>query len=200
MNNFEKVVDHLLEFGKAFKFTGGEPCLNSELYTMLEMVKSKGGTCFLDTNGSFPSKVKHCIDEGLIDVLAVSLKGLSPDKVCETAGISNKKLCWDNVMETISYSSKSDIPTIITHVIYNDFSYTELEKFAGILRSCGNNIFLKINNLMPNDYNKDDCPVEHKKVIEIINHFVEENQDFAGRIIYIGDKSAVTDIECIKHY
>ena len=37
-----------------FKFTGGEPLLNPNLYDDLKKVKELGGTVFLDTNGSMP--------------------------------------------------------------------------------------------------------------------------------------------------
>lgn len=200
IKNFEAVADHLIKFGRAFKFTGGEPCLNPELFTMLQIVKNKGGLCFLDTNGSFPQKVKKCIDAGLIDVLAISLKGLDADSSCKTAGIVNEKLCWSNVMETISYAASAGVRTIVTYVIYGDFSCEELERFAHTLCMLGDNIYLKINNLMPNDYNGSLSPVDHTKVTDIISRFIDNNPCFAGRVIYIGNKKAVTDIEYIKHY
>ena len=200
LSNFEKVVKHLLPLGNAFKFTGGEPCLNPELFQMLEIVKDQGGICFLDTNGSMPNKVTKCIDAGLVDVLAVSLKSLELDKICKTTGISNKNLCWDNVCETIAYASASNTKTIVTKVIYDDFSYNELEAFAKIIRALGDNIYLKINNLMVNEYNASMRPVSQEKVTNIINTFLSNNKDFIGRIIYIGDKKAVTDINCIQHY
>lgn len=200
LDHFEKVVDYLLPFGEAFKFTGGEPCLNPELVQMLEIVKGKGGLCFLDTNGSLPNVAKRCMDAGLIDVLAISIKDLDQNSICESAGIANKKLCWDNVRETISYAAQKNISTVVTKVIYDSFTYEELEQFAAFIKSCGDNIYLKINNLMENAYNSTMKPIPHEIAETIIHDFLRSNKDFTGRIIYIGDKKAVVNVDYIKHY
>ncbi|PWB02110.1 hypothetical protein C5O24_12675, partial [Paramuribaculum intestinale] len=62
--------------GNAFKFTGGEPTLNPKLIDDMEVIRDLGGFIYLDTNGSRPDIVGKIIDRKLVDVLAVSLKGL----------------------------------------------------------------------------------------------------------------------------
>ena len=63
------------------------------------------GTVFLDTNGSMLNIIKGLLDENLVDVLGVSLKGLNEEEALETSGIKNVSLCWNNVLETIKIAS-----------------------------------------------------------------------------------------------
>lgn len=60
---FSNTVDELLEKGSNFKFTGGEPTLNPKLQKHLQIVKSKGGYIYLDSNGSNPQILENLMDE-----------------------------------------------------------------------------------------------------------------------------------------
>ncbi|KOR29538.1 hypothetical protein TI03_02060 [Achromatium sp. WMS1] len=66
LNEFELVVRYLLKYGNRFKFTGGEPCTNRNLEYLLEIVKSKGGVVYLDSNGSLPNRITTLIEKKLI--------------------------------------------------------------------------------------------------------------------------------------
>ena len=73
---------------------------------MINIVKIHGGIVFLDTNGSMFTKVKELVDEELIDVIGVSLKGNTPIEALKNSGIRSDKACWNNVIETIKYATK----------------------------------------------------------------------------------------------
>ena len=66
--------------------TGGEPLLHPGLDAFLENVKALGFSVKLDTNGSFPDRLKELIDRRLIDHVAMDLKN-APKKYAMTAGI-----------------------------------------------------------------------------------------------------------------
>lgn len=66
--------------------TGGEPMLFSDLPDFLEKIKKLGYSIKLDTNGSFPEKLRDIISEGLVDKVAVDIKN-SPDGYAKTVGI-----------------------------------------------------------------------------------------------------------------
>lgn len=66
--------------------TGGEPLLQPALEEFLQAIKARGFAVKLDTNGFYPEKLKHLIDAGLIDYVAVDIKN-RPEKYAETAGI-----------------------------------------------------------------------------------------------------------------
>lgn len=67
--------------------TGGEPLLQPDIEDFIREIKLLGYSVKLDTNGSFPDKLKHLIDEKLIDYVAMDIKN-SPEKYSVTAGIS----------------------------------------------------------------------------------------------------------------
>lgn len=200
IDNFEKVVQYLIKESQAFKFTGGEPCLNPKLKEMLGIVKKYNGKIFLDTNGSYSDIIRDLIDANLIDVLAISLKGSDENEAKINSGLVNSKLCWEQVLKTIQYSSRKNVKTIITRVLINKIDKDELSKFAELLNIAGDNLYLKINNLMRNDYNKELKPIEEDIIQKEIRNLMKNHPEYIGRIIYIKDKSSVYTRENIQHY
>lgn len=59
----------------ALVVTGGEPCLWPELPAFLRGVKALGMAVKLDTNGSRPAMLEALLAEGLVDFVAMDLKG-----------------------------------------------------------------------------------------------------------------------------
>jgi pyruvate formate lyase activating enzyme len=59
-------------------FTGGEPLMTLE-EDFLRKVKEKEYLVKMDTNGSFPEKLKEFIEKGLIDYVAMDVKGRKED-------------------------------------------------------------------------------------------------------------------------
>jgi pyruvate formate lyase activating enzyme len=64
--------------------TGGEPTLQPGLIKELEALKKEGFAVKLDTNGSHPDIVKRLVREGLVDYIAMDIKGplASYDRWC----------------------------------------------------------------------------------------------------------------------
>ena len=65
--------------------TGGEPLLTLDK-EFVKKIKKLGYKVKLDTNGSFPDKLKELIDEGLVDYIAMDIKS-SPKKYSEITPI-----------------------------------------------------------------------------------------------------------------
>lgn len=192
LETFEKKIWELLKYSKNFKFTGGEPTLNPYLPELLRIVKIYGATTFLDTNGSRPNKVKPLIDEGLVDIVGISLKGLSAEESVATAKISNKKLCFDNVFETIDYIAKNPkVQLIITYVACEGFfKPDDLERLAELL-SPYPNITLKINNCYHSeriDYRR--TGLDKDEIYAIVESFVERHPEYKGRTVLFKDHDA----------
>ncbi|HOW54855.1 MAG TPA: anaerobic ribonucleoside-triphosphate reductase activating protein [Syntrophorhabdaceae bacterium] len=55
--------------------TGGEPTLHMSLFGLIGFLKTEGMKVKLDTNGSNPSVLKGLVSEGLIDCVAMDVKG-----------------------------------------------------------------------------------------------------------------------------
>ncbi len=62
------------DFLEALTISGGEPFLQSDLKEFCMKVKDLGYKIKIDTNGSFPEKLKDMIDEKLIDYVAMDVK------------------------------------------------------------------------------------------------------------------------------
>jgi pyruvate formate lyase activating enzyme len=58
----------------ALVITGGEPLVQSELLPFIKKVKDMGFLIKLDSNGTFPDRLKDFIDTGLIDYVAMDVK------------------------------------------------------------------------------------------------------------------------------
>ena len=83
--------------------TGGEPLLQPELPDFLRRVKALGYPVKLDTNGSFPEKLKALVAEGLVDYVAMDLKN-APARYAETAGVETP-----NVDESIDFLLSGEV-------------------------------------------------------------------------------------------
>ena len=71
--------------------SGGEPLLNPQLPQLLEAVKEQGFLVKVDTNGSFPHKLRELWKSGLVDYVAMDIKN-RPARYAETAGVAELDL------------------------------------------------------------------------------------------------------------
>jgi len=86
--------------------TGGEPLLQKDIADFIRKVRSYGYAVKLDTNGSFPDRLKALIDECLVDYVAVDIKN-SPEKYEITAGA---KGILEKVKETVNILKEGKVP------------------------------------------------------------------------------------------
>lgn len=71
--------------------TGGEPLLHGDIDLFLRKIRALGFAVKLDTNGSFPERLKALTAEGLVDYVAMDIKN-SPEKYAATVGLSETDL------------------------------------------------------------------------------------------------------------
>lgn len=67
--------------------TGGEPLLSAEIDALLEKIQALGYRVKLDTNGSFPERLRGLIERKLVDYVAMDIKN-TREKYDLTAGTS----------------------------------------------------------------------------------------------------------------
>lgn len=112
--------------------TGGEPLLNDEIFDFLKKIKDMGYEIKLDTNGSFPERLKKIVSEGLCDYVAMDIKN-SPDKYPVTSG--NPNISFDKVKESIEFLKNSHIPHEFRTTVVKDFhtgeDMAEIAKIIG---------------------------------------------------------------------
>jgi pyruvate formate lyase activating enzyme len=98
--------------------TGGEPLLHRELPAFIRSVRSLGYPVKLDTNGTFPDRLRALVEEGLVDYVAMDIKN-SPEKYGITAGEPDLDLT--PIRQSVAYLLEG-------HVAY-EFRTTVLDGF-----------------------------------------------------------------------
>ena len=86
--------------------TGGEPTLQKELPNLLKDIKAQGYCVKLDTNGANPGLLKHVVESGYVDYVAMDIKN-SPERYGETAGVSAHLL--QPVSESIQFLTEGHV-------------------------------------------------------------------------------------------
>ena len=66
--------------------TGGEPLMSKEVFELAHEIKSLGYLVKLDTNGSYPDRLREMISEGVVDYIAMDIKSSlqAYNKACGT--------------------------------------------------------------------------------------------------------------------
>ncbi len=84
--------------------TGGEPLMQADIADFIKRVKDMGYAVKLDTNGSFPARLRGLVEGGLVDYVAVDVKNCR-EKYAETAGLSGEaaERILPMVFESIAY-------------------------------------------------------------------------------------------------
>lgn len=85
--------------------SGGEPLLYDGLGDFIKKVKALGYNVKLDTNGSFPERLKALVREGLVDYVAMDIKN-SFERYEKTVGI---KTDLNNIKESIDFLMSGEV-------------------------------------------------------------------------------------------
>jgi pyruvate formate lyase activating enzyme len=107
--------------------SGGEPLLQHDIKRFLSKIKSMGFLVKLDTNGSFPERLKHLVACGLVDYVAMDIKN-APAKYALTADTTEDVL--PNIAESVSFLLSGPVEYEFRTTVVNGF-HTE-EDFAAI--------------------------------------------------------------------
>ena len=87
----KEVTDYLLKRTGLLDgvcITGGEPLLQPDIEDFIAKIKEMGYAVKLDTNGSYPERLKSIIHKGLVDYVAMDIKNCK-EKYALTVGIDN---------------------------------------------------------------------------------------------------------------
>lgn len=110
--------------------TGGEPLLQKDIERFLYEIKEMGYAVKLDTNGSFPEKLKGILEIGLADYVAMDIKN-SPQKYAETIGLKSFDLA--PVQESMNILKESGVDyefrTTVTENFHTIDSMEELSEW-----------------------------------------------------------------------
>lgn len=80
--------------------TGGEPLLQTDIANFLYRLKDLGYDVKLDTNGSFPGRLKDLVEKGLVDYVAMDIKS-APSHYAKAVGM--KHFDFSGIRESIDF-------------------------------------------------------------------------------------------------
>jgi len=98
--------------------SGGEPLLHDDLEAFIVEVKKLGFPVKLDTNGSYPQKLKKLLASGVLDYIAMDIKN-TPEKYALTAGVPG----YD------TYPVEESIGILCSSTVPHEFRTTVVQEF-----------------------------------------------------------------------
>ena len=102
--------------------TGGEPLLQPGIEEFIGKIKELGYAVKLDTNGSYPEKLKNLVREKLVDYVAMDIKN-SLDAYDVTAGIDHRFL--RAIEESVAFLKEGHVPYEFRTTVTKDFHTRE---------------------------------------------------------------------------
>jgi pyruvate formate lyase activating enzyme len=116
----------------AVTMTGGEPTLQPDLDRFLQEIKKMGYLIKLDTNGSMPDTLERLIHAGLVDYLAMDVKG--PLK--KYGQIAGTEVQTRKIRKSIALIANSGIDhEFRTTVVRSQLDNEDLIAIAGLLKN-----------------------------------------------------------------
>jgi len=112
--------------------TGGEPLLQKNIEVFIKKIKEKGFLVKLDTNGSFPGRLKWLIDNKLVDYIAMDIKNNFMNYE-SASGVQNNNI--ENIKKSIEIIENSGIEhefrTTVVKEIHNEKMLENICEFIG---------------------------------------------------------------------
>ena len=108
--------------------TGGEPLMQKDIGEFIAKIRQMGYAVKLDTNGSFPDKLKQLVNDGMIDYVAMDVKNCM-DKYSETAGAETLDL--SKIEESIDFLLEGRVGCEFRTTVVKEFHCTDdVDKLA----------------------------------------------------------------------
>ena len=107
--------------------SGGEPLLQKDIVSVIDLIKSKNLLVKLDTNGSYPEILEFLLKTNRVDYVAIDIKGSEITYPL----ITNTKVDFNNILYSVDLLKHGSIPYEFRTTIIPEF-HTE-EDFMRIL-------------------------------------------------------------------
>lgn len=102
--------------------SGGEPLMTDQVLAFMEEVKKLGFAVKLDTNGSYPERLRSILSKGLADYVAMDVKNTAAG-YAETIGLSEAPI--SRIRESISLLKGAEIPYEFRTTVVREFHSAE---------------------------------------------------------------------------
>lgn len=115
----------------AVVISGGEPCLQSDLIVFMKKIKKLGFLIKLDTNGSFPAKLKEIVDLKLVYYIAMDIKAPT-EKYKE---ITRSVVDTNNILKSIDIIANSNIDhEFRTTIVKSQLSVSDIYQIGSLIK------------------------------------------------------------------
>lgn len=155
--------------------TGGEPLLQQDAEDFIAKIKQLGFSVKLDTNGTFPDKLKKIIDKKLVDYIAIDIKN-SPQKYALTAGLC--KIDTDKIKQSVDMVMASGIDyefrTTVPKELFEESDFEEIGKFIKGAKRYFLQEFKDSGNLIEEGLFTPESKEKMEKYAEIARKYVEK--------------------------
>lgn len=123
LNKRKKILDGIV-------ITGGEPLIYEETYELIREIKDLGYLVKLDTNGSFPERLKRLIDDRLVDYVAMDIKN-SKAKYAKTTGRdkTDTDLIEESINILLSGKVEYEFRTTVIKELHTEQDFNEIGKW-----------------------------------------------------------------------
>ena len=98
-----------------------EPFMHPELFDFLNYVKSLGYKVKIETNGSFPNRLKAAVEQNLVDFVSMDIKN-DPARYAQTIGLKNYDI--EPVQESVDF--------LLSNKVDYEFRTTLVKEFHSI--------------------------------------------------------------------
>ena len=96
--------------------------MNPDIADFIRQVRDLGYSVKLDTNGSYPERLKNIVGEGLVDYVAMDIKNCK-EKYAETIGLKSCDL--SRIEESIDFLKSGTVDYEFRTTIVNEFHTVE---------------------------------------------------------------------------
>jgi pyruvate formate lyase activating enzyme len=156
--------------------TGGEPTIHAELPDLVKQVRDEDMGIKLDTNGSNPEMISDLLDAGMLDYIAMDLKGPVNSKYSDLTGVSAP---IEKIKESISLIMDSSIDyefrTTIVPVLLTEADIEAMAAYIGGARKYALQQFRPKNTIDTNLTVIDPYPTERLQgMAEIARQYVRK--------------------------
>jgi len=111
--------------------TGGEPLLQPNLAEFVERIKEIGYSIKLDTNGSYPEKLRELLSENLVDYIAMDVKA----PLEKYPYVVRTQVCVEKIRESITTIMNSGLDyEFRTTVVKNLLTKDDIISIAKLIR------------------------------------------------------------------
>lgn len=144
--------------------TGGEPLIHKGLPDFLRLLKSYGLKVKLDTNGTMADRLDTVVSEGLVDYVALDVKGLTDEEI---QYVTRRKAALSDFYNSLQILKNSSVAFELRLTVWKAFAHEDIRAFCEKIGDT--KLFLqraRSEGLLDKRFSENICGVDFNKVEE----------------------------------